>query len=190
MDPQFTDAAALCRVIRALSAANPFTPFEVVFLSPSYRPNRNDLLSAVRLKRPHFLDLEERFLYDRPGNRAVIFTIVNEDRQVRHTGEMERQVFWWRHGNLPTRAALDELLAVDGVLIDTALPQEALVRWQDRFAPLADDLPRIAFAHLVLQHRWLLQTARDEWAANILDPVGRMDSTSAPSANPPRSVSR
>ncbi len=188
VDPQFTDAAALCRVITVLSAANPFTPFEVVFLSPPHRPDRNRLLSAVRLKRPHFLDLEERFLYHRPGNRAVILTIVNEDRQVRHTGEMERQVFWWRHEALPTRAALDDLLAVDGVLIDTALPHDALVQWQDRFAPLAGDLPRIAFAHLALQHRWLLQTARDEWAATILDPVGRMDSASAPSANHTRSV--
>ena len=168
VDAGFSDEDALYRILSVVSAANPFTPFEIVFLSPAHRPKRNNLLSAVRLKRPHFLDLEERFLFDRPGNRAVVFTIVNQNRTLRYTGEMERQVFWWKGSSLPERQDLDDLFGLDGVLIDSNLPDETLTGWQDRFASAADDLPHIAFADLTLQHRWLAKTAPDQWAEKIL----------------------
>ena len=59
--------------------------------------------------------------------------------------------------NLPERQELDDLLHLDGVLIDSPLPESAITQWQDRFTSIADDLPHIAFADLPLQHRWLLK---------------------------------
>ena len=168
VDPYFSDEQALCRMLSVLSEANPFTPFEIIFLSPDRKPNLKRVLSAVRLKRPHFLDLEERFLFDRPGNRAVIFTFVALEARLQYTEEMVRQVFWWKKPNLPERQELDDLLHLDGVLIDSPLPESAIAQWQDRFTSIADDLPHIAFADLPLQHRWLLKTAPDQWAESVL----------------------
>lgn len=172
VDPNFSDEETLCRILSTLTATNPFTPFEIIFLSPGRRPNREKLLSAIHLKRPHFLDLEERFLYEKIGNRAVIFTIVNQEPQRQYSGEMERQVFWWKKAILPEQQELDDLFHLDGVLIDSALPATALIEWQDRFASMADDLPQIAFADLVLQHRWVLKTAPDLWAEKIVAKEG------------------
>jgi hypothetical protein len=50
----------------------------------------------VRLRRPHFLDGDLRFVFPQPGNRAVLFTVVSGARQPRFQGEMERQAYWWR----------------------------------------------------------------------------------------------
>ena len=172
IDPNFSDEETLCRMLSAFTAANPFTPFEIIFLSPGRMPNRPKLLSAIHLKRPHFLDLEERFLYERPGNRAVIFTIVDQEHRRQYSGEMERQVFWWKKTTLPERQDLDDLFHLDGVLIDSALPATALIEWQDRFASTADDLPHIAFADMDLQRRWLLKTAPDLWAEKIIEKEG------------------
>jgi Radical SAM superfamily/B12 binding domain len=168
VDSEFSDEAALCRLISILSETNPFTPFEVIFLCPAHLPDRKKLLSAVQLKRPHFLDIEQRFLFPKPGNRSVIFTLVSENRQPRFTGEMERQIFWWKDPTLPTRQGLEDLFDLDGVLIDTPLPQEELARWQDRFAPAADDIAHIVFADLALQNRWLLKTAANEYVQKML----------------------
>jgi len=172
VDPNFSDEETLCHILSTLTAANPFTPFEMIFLSPGRRPDRKKLLSAVHLKRPHFLDLEERFLYEKPGNRAVIFTIVNQEPRRQHSGEMERQVFWWSKAIPPVRQELNDLFHLDGVLIDSSLPATALIEWQDRFASSADDLPHIAFAKLDLQRRWVFKTAPDLWAKKIIAKEG------------------
>jgi radical SAM superfamily enzyme YgiQ (UPF0313 family) len=153
--PHFRDQEALGAILETLSGANPFTPFEVVFLEPGELPDSRRLLASIRLQRPHFLDVEQRFLFPKPGNRAVIFSLVSANRQVRFRGEMERQLLWWKHSWLPDEKTLMALLELDGVLIDAPLSEAVLERWQDGLAPLADDLPHIVFADLVLQRRWL-----------------------------------
>ncbi|HHP7234295.1 MAG TPA: B12-binding domain-containing radical SAM protein [Desulfobacterales bacterium] len=155
VDPRFGDHDALGAILETLSGANPFTPFEVVFLEPGVLPDSRRLLASTRLQRPHFLDVEQRFLFPKPGNRAVIFSLVSANLQVRFRGEMERQLFWWKHSRLPDKKALKALLELDGVLIDAPLPEAELERWQDRLAPLVDDLPHIVFPDLALQRRWL-----------------------------------
>jgi hypothetical protein len=106
--------------------------------------------------------------HPQPGNRSVIFTLVSENRQPRFTGNMERQIFWWKDPVLPTRHDLDRLFALDGVLIDSPVPRDDLVRWQDRFASTAEDITHIAFPDLALQNRWLLKTAANEYAQEML----------------------
>lgn len=169
VDGGFTDHLFLCRLVSAFSGANPFTPFEIVFLSPKHLPDRKRLLDATRLKRPHFLDIEQRFLFPDTGNRAVTFTLVSENRESLFKGEMERQVFWWKAPALPTRQDLDGLFDFDGVLIDTPLPEAEIVDWQDRFSQLADDIAHISFPRIALQNRWLMNTAADEYAPRLLD---------------------
>lgn len=70
---------------------------------------------------------------------------------------------------LPERKDLDELSGLDGVLIDTHLPAADLICWQNRFAPVAEDLPAVCFSDLSLQHRWLLKTAEEQMAKGMID---------------------
>lgn len=155
--------------MEVLTSANPFTPCELIFLEPESLPKTTSLLSAVKLRRPHYLDTEQRFLFPSPGNRAVLFTLVSERSRYRFGGEMQRQVYWWKHALLPQRADLDGLSHLDGVVIDSKVPELALRDWQERFAKCADEIPAICFAQVSTQKRWLLLTAADEYAEKILN---------------------
>ncbi len=168
VDCGFSDHENLCRLLSVLTVANPFTPFEIVFLSPSRLPTRDQLLSAIRLSRPQFMDIEQRFLFRDTGNRSVIFTLVSETTKRQFTGEMERQLFWWKRPELPAQQELSDLFHLDGVLIDSPLPEETLVHWQDEMAPTADNIPHVAFADLALQTRWLLKTNAGQYAESLL----------------------
>lgn len=174
--PEFEDLAALGTMIEQLSAANPYTPFEVIFLAPRRMPDCNRLLSHVRLKRPHFLDLEERFLFERMGNRAAMVTIASTGPEYRQMAGMVRQIYWWQRDRLPARQELDAFFEWDGLLIDTGVPDEATVQWQDRFEGEADRLPALCFARIAHQHRWLKRTAPDQWAASVLNAVSSASS--------------
>ena len=159
-------------VLETLTSANPFVPFEVIYIEPAFDPATSDLLSAVKLQRPHYLDIEQRFLFPSAGNRAVLFTLVSTDPRARFNGPMERQVLRWQQSRLPQRQDLEDFFNLDGVLIDAALPEDELIAWQDRFAGLADDIPAIGFAQISLQQRWLTLTASDDYVANML--AGRL----------------
>lgn len=167
--PGLGDTAYLKRVLTLLTAANPFTPLEVIFFEPAEMPRSADLLSAVRLRRPHFLDGDLRFLFPRPGNRAVLFTAVSSRRKAVFQGEMERQVFWWRAPELPELRDLARLAGLDGVLIDSAVGRPQIRAWQDRLGREAAERHHLSFADVALQRRWTLQTAPDEYAAQVLD---------------------
>ena len=143
---------------------NPFTPFEMVFLEPENPLDRKALLSAVRLKRPHYLDGDLRFLFPRQGNRAVLFTLVSQDTEPRFGKEMERQVYWWKATALPTLSDLMRLDGLDGVLIDTPTGKGQIAAWQDRFVEHADDIPFVSFPDVTLQKRWLLNTAPSDFS--------------------------
>ena len=163
-DPNFVK-----RAMTLLSSANPFTPFEIVFLEPEEVPDTRAILSAVRLQRPHFLDQDLRYLFPRTGNRAVLFTLVSGDAARRFTGNMERQVFWWRRDQFPELADLKRLSNLDGILIDVAQSGLAVQKWQDRLAGQVEDLPFISFADVRLQRRWLLLTMADDYVPGALD---------------------
>jgi hypothetical protein len=166
--PAVRDPAYLKKVLAVLTAANPFTPFEVVFFDPAELPATQELLTAVRLRRPHFLDGDLRFLFPQPGNRAVLFTAVSGDRQPRFQGEMERQAYWWRRSVLPSLEDLGEFAELDGVLIDSAVPPAEICAWQDRWGPPAAEQCHISFAEVGLQRRWLLLTCPDEYVEKVM----------------------
>jgi hypothetical protein len=167
--PGLSDPAAIQTAIKILSAANPFTPFEIVFLEPRQLPQIASILSAAKLQRPHFLDQDLRYLFPREGNRAVLFSLVSRDSKRRFNREMQRQVFWWQKNRLPQMKDLAELSGLDGVLIDTAASDVELSKWQDRFAGRAADIPFISFADVRLQRRWLLLSMPDDYVRQALN---------------------
>jgi radical SAM superfamily enzyme YgiQ (UPF0313 family) len=160
--PSITDPAYIPRVVEITTTANPFTPFEMVFLEPDILPDIRPLLAATRLKRPHYLDNDLRLYYDTPGNRSVLFTLVTTTPYRCFSGDMQRQVFWWKADYLPTADELDTFHSIGGLLADTRLPSAAVEAWQDRLAPKADDLPLITFADTGHQDRWRMLTLGDE----------------------------
>jgi hypothetical protein len=164
--PDIRDHDYIASVLECVSGPNPYTPFEVVFIEPARWPSSSQLLSHVKLSRPHYLDLDLRYLFPRPGNRAVLFTVVTGHRRRQFKGEMERRVYWWRHRRLPTRKDLHAHSEFDGVLIDAAAEADVLTAWQDRFAGEAGEFLHIGFADIALQRRWFDLTAADAYYAN------------------------
>jgi len=163
-DPNFIKPA-----MKVLTAANPFTPFEIVFLEPRQVPDTASLLSAAKLQRPHFLDQDLRYLFPREGNRAVLFTLVSRDAEPRFNRDMQRQVFWWEKNRFPEMADLLQLTGLDGILIDVAGSNAETEAWQDRFAGNAENMPFISFADVLLQKRWLELTMPDDYVSKALD---------------------
>ncbi len=156
--PELTAANFTGRVLEILTAANPFTPLEVVFIEPRQIPVTDRLLDAVRLKRPHFLDLEHRFLFAEPGSRCILFTLLSRRPRRFFTGDMQRQVFWWDRLNLPEGQDLNELADFDGLLVDSPCSAASLKAWQNSFIARAAEVLHIGFADISLQRRWLLLT--------------------------------
>jgi len=171
----FSDLGAIKTAINILSAANPFTPFEIVFLEPEQLPHIPSILLAAKLQRPHFLDQDLRYLFPREGNRAVLFTLVSRDPRRRFNRDMQRQVFWWTKKRLPQIKDLAELSGLDGVMIDTSGSDIELGQWQDRFAGRAEDIPFISFADVLLQRRWLMLTMPDDYVRQALQWVVEQD---------------
>ena len=167
--PGLRDFRYLARALRATTTENPFTPFEVVFFEPAELPRTSELLKALSLRRPHFLDGDLRYLFPQPGNRAVLFTLVSADRRARFRGDMQRQVFWWQGRRLPSLRALTELGDLDGVLIDSPVSFEAVCDWQDAVGPSAAEEFHIGFAEAALQARWLLRTCPDEYVPKVME---------------------
>ncbi|MEJ2101419.1 MAG: radical SAM protein, partial [Desulfobacterales bacterium] len=167
--PGLSDSGVIKTAINVLSAANPFTPVEIIFLEPKHQPDIGALLSAAKLQRPHFLDQDLRYLFAREGNRAILFTLVSRDARRRFNRDMQRQVFWWKKNRLPQIQDFAKLSSLDGVLIDTDGPDTELSKWQDRFAGRAEDIPFISFADVRLQRRWLMLTMPDDYVRPALD---------------------
>lgn len=149
------DESFIRKALCLLSSKNPFTPFEVIFIEPRFKPNTERLLEAVQLRRPHYLDTDLRFVYGKKGNRAVIFTVLTGDEEVWFTGEMKRQVFWWRKKRLPSRHTLEAFFDWDGVFIDVKKERAALETWQNQILPHAPELVELCFALPELQKRWI-----------------------------------
>ena len=169
IQPGFRDPGFIERTLEILTAINPFTPLELIFLEPQSLPDTAALLPAARLRRPHFLDLDLRYLFPKEGNRAVLFTLVSKRVSHQFKSEMERQVFWWQGRQFPEMDDLQALSALDGVLVDVSASNLEAERWQDRFAGHAADIPFISFADVGLQKRWLLLTMPDDYVRKVLN---------------------
>lgn len=165
--------AYLKNVLKIATAENPFTPLEIVFFEPPEPPRPRELLATVHLQRPHFLDGDLRFLFAKPGNRAVLFTLVSADPAVRFQSDMERQVFWWRKAALPELKDLAGFEDLDGVLIDAPASAREIVEWQDRLGREAAEKHHISFADAHLQRRWLLLASPDEYVEKVMGWIGR-----------------
>lgn len=157
--PETRDEVHVRRALEILTAANPHTPLEIIFLEPESPPDIPRLEAVLRLDRPLFLDRDQPHV----GSRSVLFTWVGADPAPRFAPPFHRQVFWWKRPAPPTQEELQELDALDGVLLDSDLPEEEWKRWQDRNAPAAGDLPPLTFAEMGLQRRWLRLTAPEEY---------------------------
>jgi hypothetical protein len=166
--PGAGDIDYLREVLGDVSAANPFTPLEVVFFEPRAAPPAKQLLAAVKLKRPHFLDGDLRFLGARPGNRAVLFTLVSQDPDPRFQGDMQRQVYWWQRSALPALDELNAFAGLDGVLIDPPATAREIAEWQDGAGREAAEMHHISFSDVHLQRRWLLRASPGEYAERAM----------------------
>jgi hypothetical protein len=166
--PKLKDSNYLKRVLAVTTAGNPFTPLEVVFFEPEEIPRAREILAALKLRRPHFLDGDLRFLFPKPGNRAVLFTLVSGNPEIRFQGEMERQVYWWRKAELPVLEALIPFEHLDGVLIDAPVSAAAVRLWQDRWVRQAAERFQISFADADLQRRWLLLASPGEYVPKVM----------------------
>ena len=167
--PALSDAKFIRAALSILTAANPFTPLEIVFLEPDKVPHSHSILPAVELHRPHFLDQDLRYLFPAAGNRAVLFTLVSQDARPIFQGDMERQVFWWKKNRFPEMTDISALSDMDGILIDVEGANEGVEDWQDRFAGLSEQIPFISFADVHVQRRWLMLTMPDDYAAKALN---------------------
>lgn len=167
--PAVADTEYQKNVLKAISQKNPLVPLEVVFISPCHRPDTWDLLSAPAIRRPHFLDRDLRWLYPEPGNRTVLFTVVDKTETVFFQGEMERQVFLWDRPDLPQMTDLTRLSHLDGILVDSRLPVCVLEDWQDDMAPLHEDVLPVSFSDIRLQIRWMFLTLADTYHISLLE---------------------
>ncbi|MGD9043068.1 MAG: B12-binding domain-containing radical SAM protein [Desulfobacterales bacterium] len=167
--PHLHDSGFVASALKILTTINPFTPLELIFLEPEQIPDTASLLPAARLRRPHFLDLDLRYLFSEEGNRAVLFTLVTERAIHGFRGEMQRQVFWWKKQQFPELGDLKALSEFDGVLIDVSDSNHEVERWQDRFAGRAADIPFISFADVRLQKHWLMLTMPDDYVDKALN---------------------
>lgn len=161
--PAFNDDSNLTTMLHIFTSGNPFTPFELIFLEPQKMPNLPMLLSACQLHRPHYLDLDLRYQYPKPGNRAILFTLISERSTVDFCGEMKRQIFWWKKPHLPEQPDFEALSDWDGILIDSMADESAMAVWQERYAAQAEDLPWLSFASLTQQERWLKLSTADRY---------------------------
>jgi hypothetical protein len=104
------------------------------------------------------LDLEQRYLFSEPGNRAVLFTLLTDNRSDIFRGDMQRQVYWWDHPELPAHSDLQQFSGLDGLLVDSTRPSEDILAWQDQYKIYANEFLHIGFADVALQKRWLMLT--------------------------------
>jgi hypothetical protein len=166
--PAVRDKAYQKAVLDCISGQNPFVPVEVVFLDPGEIPDTGDLLAAMAIKRPHFLDQDLRYLYPEPGNRAVQFTMITKNSDLCFEGEMRRQIFLWDRTGLPEDSDFKALAHLDGVLIDSCLPFDRQKKFQDRIMPLYEDMLPVNFADVRLQARWIQETGSERYNISLL----------------------
>ncbi len=155
------------KVLNILTLQNPFTPLEIIFVQPEKLPATEECLSACRIKRPHFLDIDTRYLFPHEGNRSILFTVIAESSHYYFTGEMKRQVFLWKKQSMPNAEHLNNLSEFDGILIDNKLPASTVHKWQNEYSTNSEEIIPVSFADLYHQNRWLNLTAQEVFFSNF-----------------------
>lgn len=166
--PGMIDPAYQQAVIRSVSETNPFVPLEMVFIEPARVPDTREMLGAMALRRPHFLDHDLGYLYPEPGNRAVQFTLISRRVDLFFQGEMKRQVYLWDRDYLPGEADLEAFAHVDGILMDSPLAVDIFGKWQDRFSKRHGEFVAVNFARINLQIQWMEKTVSDRYQLAVL----------------------
>ena len=166
--PAVRDKGYQKEVLACISGQNPFVPVEVIFMEPGEIPDTRDLLSALAIKRPHFLDQDLRYLYPAPGNRTVQFTMITKNVDLCFEGEMRRQVFLWDRADLPKDSDFKALAHLDGVLINSCLPFDRQKKFQDRIMPFHEEILPVNFADVRLQTRWIRGTGSEKYNISLL----------------------
>ncbi|MGM0418407.1 MAG: B12-binding domain-containing radical SAM protein [Thermodesulfobacteriota bacterium] len=164
---EISDIDYICRAVEILSENNPFTPFEIVFFDPKFMPDQNQILNFCRLKRPHFLDGDLRYLYPGAGNRAVLFTVASSENYYDFCGPMEREVLIWKHDYLPDINMLYSFEKFSGILIDNNLDNSFVHKWQKEMAEHCENLLHISFADVYLQAQWVEMTLGDTYYSKL-----------------------
>lgn len=163
------DDEYIFKCLNIISKNNPYTPFEIIFIDPFKMPDTSSYLSHIKLRRPHYLDLDLRYLHAGPGDRAVLFSVISKSDKPEFVGDMKRHVYHWTEKRLPEAHELDELGDFDGILLDGHEADRAMLEWQNHFAPSFNYIPQISFSRLDQQLCWLSHSLGDEYCFNILN---------------------
>ncbi len=157
------DYEYISNILNILTIKNPFSPFELIFLTPYKFPDTDFILNESKIKRPHFLDNDLRYLFAKEGNRAILFTVISDKNRYYFSGEMKRQIFLWTNMNMPNAVELEELSGFDGIVIDNNAQVSVIKEWQNKFATSVCEMIPVSFADLSLQKNWLKLTAEDDF---------------------------
>lgn len=157
----------ILKCLNILSKNNIFAPIEIIFILPESFPDTEIYLEHIELKRPHYLDNDLRFIHARPGNRAVLFTVISKAKRPEFFGDMKRHIYYWNESHLPEPAELDSLGDFEGILIDTHTNDDAYFEWQQHFAPSLNYIPQISFSRIDLQQQWISMTLGDEYISHF-----------------------
>lgn len=169
LEPGMKNQEKALKAVNILGSENPYTPFEVIFFMPGFTPDITAFIDAAKIRRPHFLDNDLRFLYPEAGNRAVLFTLVTDRCGSGLSEDMARTVFLWEYPRLPLKEELLEFEDYDGILVNSEMSLPVMEKWQDSIVSICDDLPEITFSDARLQRRWNLVSRPSCYSALILE---------------------
>lgn len=158
--PDATDEEMTFNILTELVIRNPQTPFEIIWVEPQSSPHAHRFVNDLPLSRPHFLDNDLALLEDRPGNRAILCTLIGRNPAPLPV-PMGRSLKRFTKENLPKREALEHMDDADGAVID-AEDDAALHAWQEAMAPHADELFPVAFSDHAAMARWRNLTRPDD----------------------------
>lgn len=150
--PEVIDEDFALSILSALVIRNPQTPLEIIWIEPQSLPDAARIVTELPLSRPHFLDNDLALLDHRPGNRAILCTLVAATPKPLPV-PMGRSLTRFTIDNLPTRKTLEQLNEVDGAVID-AEDSIDLQKWQEALAPHADEVFPVAFSDHGAMARW------------------------------------
>lgn len=167
--PEINDRDYIVKIIEILTSNNIFAPFEAVFIDPEFMPDEDFVSLGCRLKRPHFLDGDNRFFDRIAGNRAFIVSIVSSSGNYGAEGCMEREILLWDRKRLPDIEELYSISEFDGILIGSDLDKNLIADWQNDILPYYENLPHISFSDISMQINWIRLSSPDSYFSGFFD---------------------
>ncbi|MBF0224044.1 MAG: radical SAM protein [Desulfobacterales bacterium] len=153
--PALLEKKFMLKAIQILTSYNPFTPLEIIFINPLFDIYIEEFESYIQIKKPHFLDFNMYGFESGP----VLFSISSTIEEKKISRDIIRQIFLWKNEKLPDKRKLEKLFFMDGILIDNIVAKPTLMKWQDEFSKIYENLPMITFADICLQKRWATLTS-------------------------------